>query len=75
MILRSVSTFCRPSRSSTTNQPLACMASTSMLAAPWVTAVEKELAGVGLYCPVWSRKPYTAATSGPFGRGSASRSS
>ena len=40
MILRSVSTFCRPSRSSTTNQPLACMASTSMLAAPWVTAVE-----------------------------------
>jgi len=25
-----------------------------MLAAPWVTAVEKELAGVGLYCPVWS---------------------
>ena len=57
MILRSVSTFCRPSRSSTMNQPLACSASTSMLAAPWVTLVEKELAGVGLYWPVWSRNP------------------
>ncbi|MOA07732.1 hypothetical protein D3C78_1274480 [compost metagenome] len=52
MILRSVRMFCRPSRSSTTNQPLACSASTSMLAPPWVTLVEKELAGVGLYCPV-----------------------
>ncbi|MNJ63508.1 hypothetical protein D3C77_594150 [compost metagenome] len=57
MILRSVSRFCRPSRSSTMNQPLACKASISMLAAPWVTLVEKELAGDGLYCPVWSRNP------------------
>jgi len=74
MILRSVSRFCRPSRSSTTNQPLAFSASISMLAAPWVTLVENELAGVGLYCPVWSRKPYTTAIRRPLGRGMLIRS-
>src|SRR5690606_38748099 len=38
------------------------------------TEVENELSGEGLYWPVWSRNPYTAATTRPRGGGSCWRS-
>ncbi len=73
-ILRSVSRFCRFSRSTGMNQPESCSARISIDEAPCVTAVEKELSGAGLYWPVWSRMPYTATAILPFGAGRASRS-
>ena len=74
MILRSVSRSCRFSRSTGVNQPESRIALTRNDAPPCVTCDEKELSGEALYCPVRSRKPYTAATILPFGGGRCVRS-